>query len=405
MKRNTFVITLLLIIFSYGLFLNRYSITITEDKLVSEHPAGFYDYRGVVNVHSDKSTGSGSVGEIITAAKEGGLDFLIFTELNQFESTPQKPNYSGRLLVSYDNEYSYRKSRILNVMGSGEATFSNTAEAQLVLSDLVNKPEVSSDEGLFIVAHPLRPKYSWEGNIPPGIHGMEIINLKAIWQNAWLNRRVSFFWTLFTYLFNERLALMRLIEEPEDVIRYWDSQNNQRPVLAFAGTDAESKLKVSRNFFFSFPSYETLLTLASNHILLRSELTGNASDDHKKISEALRSGSFYLSLDTLADPKGFNVTIEDKNGTVHAMGSHLEFSKDMELVVRIPQKPKVPFDVLIYRNGERIFTSNSLETRWVIHESGTYRVKVRVIPTFPLPDGKKWIPWIYSNSFYVSSKP
>lgn len=404
MRKNTAIVTLLLIVFSYGLFLNRYSLTITEDKLVSDHPSGFYDYRGVINVHSDRSTGSGAVNDIISAAKEGGLDFLIFTELNQFESTPQKPNYSGRLLVSYDKEYSYRKSRILNILGSEERTFTNTAEAQLVLSDLVNKSEHANDEGLFIIAHPLRPKYVWEGNVPSGIQGLEIINLKAIWQNAWLNRRVSFFWTLFTYLFNERLALMRLVEEPEDVIQYWDSQNNQRPTLAFAGADAESKLKVSRNFFFQFPSYETLLTLASNHILLRSELTGDATDDHKKIAEALRTGSFYLSIDTLADPKGFNVTIEEPDGSVHAMGSSLTLKKDMELVIQIPQKPKVPFDVLIYRNGKRVFTSNSLETRWVIHEAGVYRVKVRVIPTFPLPDGKKWIPWIYSNSFYVNPK-
>lgn len=405
MKKLSIIVTALLIFLSYGLFLNRYSLTITEDKLVSEHPIGFYDYRGVINVHSSISTGSGSVSEIIRAAKDGGLDFLVFTELNQFTARPQKPNYSGRLLVSYDNEYSYRKSRVLNIFGLEERTFSNTAEAQLVLSDLVNKSEQSSDSGLFVIAHPLRPRYGWEGDIPPGIQGLEVINLKAIWQNAWLNRKASFFWTLFTYLFNERLALMRLIEEPQEVIRYWDSQNERRPVLAFAGADAESKLKVSRDFFFRFPSYETLLTLASNHILLRSELTGNASNDHKKISEALRKGSFYLSIDTLADPKGFNVTIEAPDGAVHAMGSRLTLKKGMELVVKIPQKPRVPFDVLIFRNGERVFTSNSLETRWVIHETGTYRVKVRVIPTFPLPDGKKWIPWIYSNSFYILSTP
>ncbi len=403
MKRLSLAVIFLLIIFSYGLFLNRYSLNITENKLVSEHPTGFYDYRGVINVHSNLSTGSGSINEIITAAKKGGLDFLVFTELNQFDTFPQKPHYSGRLLVSYDNEYSYRKSRILNILSSEDRTFSSSAEAQLALSDLVNKSARTNENGLFIIAHPLRPKYSWEGDIPLGVQGLEVINLKAIWQNAWLNKKVSFFWTLFTYLFNERLALMRLVDEPLNVIEYWDSQNNKRPTLAFAGADAESKLKVSSSFFFRFPSYETLLTLVSNHILLRSELTGNASDDQKKISEALRRGSFYLSIDTLANPKGFNVTIEEQGGLVHPMGSQVRLSKNMELVIKIPQKPKVPFDVLIYQNGERVFTSNSLETRWVVHEAGTYRVKVRVIPTFPLPDGKKWIPWIYSNSFYVSS--
>ena len=85
------------------------------------------------------------------------------------------------------------------------------------------------------------------------------------------------------------------------------------------------------------------------------------------------------------------------------MGSNIIFETGLELVVKLPQKPEVPFDVLIYRNGERVFTSNSLETRWVIHEDGVYRVKVRVIPTFALPDGKKWVPWIYSNPFFIAS--
>lgn len=404
MKQISLFIIGIFIFFSYGLFLNRYSLHVIEDTLLPQNPPGFYDYRGVMNVHSSESTGSRSVAEIITAAKAAGLDFLVFNELNKFDRVSRSPSYSEQLLVSFDNEYSYRNSRVLHLMGAKERSFEDAGQAQLQLADLLNKPSDDSSAGFYVIAHPFKPRFSWAGDVPPGVQGLEVINLKVIWQNAWLEKKASFFWTLFTYLFNERLALMRLFESPEKEIRFWDQQNKLRPVWGFAGSDAESRLRISEGLFLRFPSYETLLNIATNHVLLRAELTGNARDDHKKIQEAFLKGSFYFSLDTLANPKGFNVTIEDPQGKVYPMGSEVRLKPNLELVVRLPQKPKVPFDVILYRNGERAFTSNSLETRWVLHEEGVYRVKVRVIPTFPLPDGKKWIPWIYSNPFFVTTK-
>jgi hypothetical protein len=51
-----------------------------------------------------------------------------------------------------------------------------------------------------------------------------------------------------------------------------------------------------------------------------------------------------------------------------------------------------------------MMTSNSQVTQYYLNSPGVYRVLVRVIPTLPLPDGKKWIPWIYTNMFYVEGK-
>ncbi|MCB0412063.1 MAG: hypothetical protein KDD22_06020, partial [Bdellovibrionales bacterium] len=154
--------------------------------------------------------------------------------------------------------------------------------------------------------------------------------------------------------------------------------------------------------WISFPSYESLFAIGSNHILLRSELTGNGKADREKVLHALKAGQFYFSIDLLGNPKGFNAFIIDKKSSkIYLMGSEVSLKPGMELQVRLPGAPFVPFDIDIYRNGERILTSNSHVTQLAIHEPGVYRVRVRVIPTFPLPDGKKWIPWIYSNPFYV----
>jgi hypothetical protein len=83
------------------------------------------------------------------------------------------------------------------------------------------------------------------------------------------------------------------------------------------------------------------------------------------------------------------------------MGSRVAFEDGLSLEINLPQRPAAPVDIIIYRNGEKMMTSNSQVTQYYLNSPGVYRVMVRVIPTLPLPDGKKWIPWIYTNSFYV----
>ena len=196
--------------------------------------------------------------------------------------------------------------------------------------------------------------------------------------------------------FNEKLALLRLFEAPEEELRVLDSLSQRRRTVAIAGAGAEGKLR--------FPSYATVFSIVRNHVLLRSELTGNTATDMAKLATAFRQGQFYLSLDILGNPKGFNTVIRAKNGTVYPLGSQLEFGEGLTLEVTLPQKPKVPFDTVIYRNGERMMTSNSQVTQYYLNSPGVYRVLVRVIPTLPLPDGKKWIPWIYTNTITVQPK-
>jgi len=125
--------------------------------------------------------------------------------------------------------------------------------------------------------------------------------------------------------------------------------------------------------------------------------------DREKILSALKKGQFFMSLDILADPKGFLAEVRHLDGETYPMGSVLIWKKDLELFVRLPHKPIVPFEIAIFKDGELMMSSNSQETIFSIHSHGVYRVVVRVIPTFPLPDGKKWIPWIYSNPFYIKS--
>lgn len=387
---------------TYGLIISQWGLRIVPAELAPSNPPGFYDYRGVMNVHSDLSSGSRSVSEIIQIAQTAGLDFIFFSDLNLANKPNHLEGYHGNLLVFVDGEYSYLNSRILNYDSSDPADLSSPGRSQFFLADQLTQTSRDANLGIFVLAHPFKPNFRWEGELPSGLDGLEVINLKSIWQQSWLKTKLSFLWTVFLYPFNSRLALIRLFHIPQAELDLWDKLNARKPTLGFAGTDAEARVRISPSLFVEFPSYLTLFSLVRNHVLLPSELTGNASADRQKLAGALRRGQFYMSLDSLADPRGFMAKIERPGLPAVPMGGSVKWSPGMKLVTVLPQKPDVPFDVIYYRGGEKILVSNSRETNLEIPGPGVYRVMVRVIPTLPLPDGKKWIPWIFTNPFYVT---
>lgn len=404
MKKFFILIGLIFLYVVYGVYLANYDVRILPEELVAEPPRGFFDYRGVTNVHTKLSSGSGNMSEVVAAAQNSDLDFLSVTDLNLFDRPTALAGYHSHLLVMLDGEFSYLNSRLLNLGASTTKHLQGVGRSQVLFADLLSQNERESDVGLFVLAHPMKPRYKWTGEYPTGLDGIEIINLKTVWQEAWAKNKFSFFVSLFILPFNEKLALLRLFEAPDEELHLWDELSQKRRILGLAGADAEAKLMVGDDHsFLRFPSYETLFSIVRNHVLLKSELTGNATSDVEKIAQGLRQGQVYMSLDILGNPKGFNAVIRSKTGQVFPMGSQIKWQEGLVLEVSLPQKPNVPFDSVIYRNGERMLTSNSQITQYFINGPGVFRVMVRVIPTLPLPDGKKWIPWIYTNPFYIGS--
>ncbi len=385
----------------YGAYLFQFDLKVIPQELVSNHPSGFYDYKGVINVHTQRSSGTGTHDEIIKAAQQAGLDFIFFTDLNIFDKPENIEAYYENVLVFVDGEYSYLNSRLLNLFATSTEHLQGVGRSQIYFNDLLNSYPRAEAFGTLILAHPFKPDYSWSGEYPVGLDGIEIINLKQIWQRAWLSRKLSFLWSLMIYPFNDRLAFIRLVEDLEDEMNLLDHLSQRRHTIGVSGTDAEARFLFGKNQFFRFPSYETSFGISTNHVLLKSELTGNEESDREKITQAIRQGNFYVSFDLLANPKGFNAVLKVPRGRSHLMGSEVKWVDGMEFEITLPHKPHVPFDVDIYKNGELMAVSNSQNTRFRLPGPGVYRIKVRVIPTFPLPDGKRWVPWIYTNPFFV----
>jgi hypothetical protein len=121
--------------------------------------------------------------------------------------------------------------------------------------------------------------------------------------------------------------------------------------------------------------------------------------DKIKLQRALKRGEFYFSLDVLGNPKGFNVLLEDRD-QLHLMGARVPWVKGMRFRVEVPAvsgKAKL----LVYRDGDLVQQMAGVTTEFLVTKPGNYRFEVVLQVALPLPDQMRWIPWIYTNHFYI----
>ncbi|MBX2995503.1 MAG: hypothetical protein KF681_11800 [Bdellovibrionaceae bacterium] len=384
--------------FVYGFYLSQSSFDAIPVGLKEENPTDFYDYRGVINVHTQLSLGSSTPNEVIEDAKKSDLDFVVITDVNQFDHVESLNGYSGNLLVMNEGEYSFLDSRLLYL---SDNHLERAQESTLFFTDLLSQQDPQMRESLLIIAHPFKDGPTWTGPFPPGLDGLEIMNPKAIASRAWKRSPLDVMWSFVIYPFNPRYAFLRLFREPTDELSLWDQMSQERPLLGFGGADASARAIPLTDYLIKFPSYQTSFQIVNNHVLLDSELTGRYPKDRQKIMSALKAGQFYVSLDLLGNPKGFIAKLQDKDGKVYPMGSKIKFKPGLKLIAELGREPVYYYEIVSLQNGDRFETVNSKRLEAEITGPGVYRVIVRVSPTLPLPDGTRWITWIYSNPFFI----
>ncbi len=379
---------------SAGVFFSRIKYSNTIENSGKKLGSNFYDYAGAVNVQSKKSSGSKSVQEIISAAGAAGLDFIVFNETNPVGQQQPFPIKYGKLAVLYGYELSFKNSNFLYFSAEKGPVFSSYSEIQIYVSNFLD----TGGDGVMALSHPEKPGAEWaEGKAPKYLTGMEVLNLKEVWRKSWKQRKLSFLGALLFYPFNPQLFFLDIYLEEALSLELWDKWSSTRPVVGYVGSDATSRLRVSKNFSLNFPSYKSIFQMAKNHILLEEELVGFG--DYGLIVKALKEGKSYFSIDILGDPRGFAFWGVSSKQKKTLMGESVRLQELKRLRVSLPDF-REEMKVELYHNGELIKTFKK-GFEFTPKQVGSYRVVVRVNPIFPLLRGEKWIPWIFSNHIYV----
>ncbi len=379
MNRFLSLITFLIISFLiYAFYVSQFQFQLFNSK--NSRSTFFYDYRLSENIHTVFSLGSGTVASITDEAKQTRQDFLLFTDVGENIQT-ESDRYQNRIGLLFGEK--------------------KVAETQSSIIYKFDKHSPQSVSDLKIESPSLKTGFDIKHLENSESDGIEVINLKITSQRSWEKSKFSTIWSILLYPFNARLSLMRLFSEPNDELRIFDELSQKRNTSMFFGADVSARAIPITNLIMKFPSYERVLSVGSQHLLLTSELTGNMDTDKVTVISALKKGQFYIAFDELSDPTGFETyVINSKSKKYLFMGEDIPFTKDQKIYYRLPSEPNIFFEVVLFKNGLRIDHLNTYKGEFQIKSAGVYRIQVRLSPKLPLPDAIKWLTWIYTNNFY-----
>jgi hypothetical protein len=401
MKRLILLISISFCLLIYLLYISQFEAQVRKDDIQVARSGKFYDYKGAFHIPSRKNRNINDK-EILKAANQSHFDFVVFSDTNNFMASGLSDSYFSGTLGIKVRKFSYLDWNILLFEKGSPLVFDSLGEAQIFLTDQLTQKEPNPNF-LTVLTQDSGKEFGNTNKISPGVSGIEIINLSSLWQKTWQSSKASVFYSFFSYPFNRRLSILRLINEIPGYLQEWDSIVEKfGKKSGFFSNEATSQVFSIFNSNISFPSMELLFSIGSNHVLLESELTGDLRKDRQKIFSAFQKGSFYFSFDILGNPRGFEAYMRGRD-QIHNLGASVTMSESPEIIVKLPMDILVPYEIAILKNGNRVATFNEPSVSYTITEEGSYRVIVRVIPTLPLPDGRQWFTWIYTNHFHVEA--
>ncbi len=351
----------------------------------------FIEYKGVLHVHSFLGGHSaGTFEEIIAAAKQKQLDFVVMTEhtsANFNTAAMTLRNLHSGVLFINGNEVSVDNERLLILPGDETANFSEGVSVPDVLA------QTKKNMALALVAYPEEFK-SWRA---PGYDGVEVYN---VYTNArQINPLVMFFDSVWSYRSYPDLLFATFYERPANSLNRWDDaiRMTGMRLVATAGNDAHANVGLSLNdasgktwIGIKADPYERSFSLVRMHILIPNGEPLNPGS----LLQAFAAGHCFIGFDLFGDTTSFRLMAT--NGTDQKVqGDEIAIGNGVTLSVQTPVSARV----VLLKDGKIIANDTGIKEKdYAVTEKGSYRVEV-YLPQLPGPVSGQ--PWVISNPIYV----
>jgi len=352
-------------------------------------------------MHSVFSDGSGSVEDIVSAAVESGLDFIILTDHNTLKAKDkgyEKWYKNTLLIVGYEVNDRKNKNHYLalgtdKITGTYEKLSDGDTGNRMSAKEYVR--EINREGGFGFIAHPHEqrknlpehPPYPWTDWDCDEFTGIEIWNHMSEWAEG-LNESNKF--QRFLH------PLKSIIAPPEKTLKLWDDLNKKRKVVAIGGVDAHAhKHNVMGMEFEIFP-YKVLFKSIRTHVFLTEEIKkGNNKtyiESRDKILDALARGRSFIVNNYYGSGKGFRFFAE-YDAAIYNTGDEIIFKKkkNKKIIFRVmlPSKARIR----LIQSGKCIDELEGMDCIWDCDESGAFRIEA----------WKENRGWIFSNHIRVIS--
>lgn len=346
--------------------------------------------RGAIHVHTRRSDGTGTVDDVVAAARRAGLQFVIVTDHGDGTRRSDTPVYRSGVLCIDAVEISTNGGHVV-ALGLPQSEFPLAGELGDVLED------VRRMGGMSIAAHPDSPRAELRWNDwNAGFDGVEWLNGDSQWRDEGWGTLAR---ALFTYPFRRAATLATLLDRPDDLLSRWDTMTRDRSVVTVAAADAHARVgpggdPYGRSLSLHLPSYEQVFRTFSIS-LPQVQLHGNAADDAGLVLDAIRNGRVFSTIDALAGPARFAFTAT--SGSHHAaMGERLAL--DGPVMLRVETNGPDGSTIRLLSEGASVASGGLPVLEYTAPAKPTvYRVEI----DSPGAPGSPTMPWLLSNPIYV----
>jgi len=358
-------------------------------------PDGQHRIAGAIHIHSRFSDGGGTIEEIVAAARQANLQYVILTDHNDalpFALAKQYEGYRDGVLVIVGEEVNTSAGHLL-VLNMDRPVEQQGANGLPALLDTI-----AVSGGLSFIAHPdgRRPWTAW--SVGP-LHGIEVFNADTEWRN---DGPLELLNALFWLSWMPQAAMNTLIDRPDSVMARWCALLKDGPVTGIGSVDAHARIPLFGDWAISFPSYAQMFGLIGTRIVLDGPLTGDADADRARLMEALHAGRCYIAVESFERADRFRfewVCEEDTAG----MGAQIVWKTGGRIETTVVSSS--PTRLRLFRDGEPVKEIDGATLTFPISLPGLYHAEVyqlrRVFP-FVNPTPKLWI---VSNPIFIQTTP
>lgn len=364
-----------------------------NSQRVVEPSTDLVEYIGVVHVHSFLGGHSkGGFKEIISAAQDNNLNFVVMTEhvLTEYDTAAMTLKGShGDVLFINGNEIVTEAGRFL-IIPEAELSVQHSSKTLDLTDRAVEKERMS------IAAYP-EEFNGWENT---RYEGVEVYN---VYTNAReINPLVMFFDGLWSYRSYPHLLFANFYRRPSTSLKLWDQAiaSTGRKLVGFAGNDAHANIGFEltdssgkKLLGLNLDPYERSFRLVRMHVV-----TPRSADEPAvtpgRLLAAIAAGNCFIGYDIFGDTTGFRYTAHDDNES-KIMGDEITLDREVRLNVRLP----VTGRIVLFKDGAVVReAANVSSLEFVASERGSYRVEA-YLPQLGKPVGDQ--PWIISNPIYI----
>ncbi len=349
---------------------------------------------GTIHVHTSASCGSGTLPQVISAAKEANLSFVAITDHNLTLSDAEVAAADPPEFAVIDGEEVSTAAGHYLALGTSDSRWTRGPgyDTRALMASSRAHGAVN------IIAHPYGLRDVWSDWGAKDYDGIEIFNDDAIWRK---NTVVDIAIAALLYPVNSRLALLRLARTPNENFAKWDELLAERPVAGVCGSDAHANVLVGSSSLAHFPSYVSVFSLARQHVLLP-DMAGQDPDraGADAILAAIKTGNSFCAIDALAPADGFTQTISSAD-TSAGPGNTIPWKHGEVLHVKVPSSPVAPM-IRVLRDGHEIAQQQGPTLDVSIPGPGRYRTEAYLRQP-GLTGWHRWTLWIFANPVYVTA--